>query len=70
MTDRQVFIQQDRRREEAESGSIMKAKLNLVFGGFILGLKHKNWNACKLDYLYNMYKLFSIVSATSVIAEK
>lgn len=58
-----MSVQQDR-REEAESGSIMKAKLNLVFEGFILGLKKKHRKACKLDCL------FSIVSATSVVAKK
>lgn len=42
----------------------MKAKLNLVFGGFILGLKKKSRKVCKLDCL------FSIVSATSIVAEK
>lgn len=41
----------------------MKAKPNLVFGGFILGLKKKSRKACKLDCL------FSIVSATSIVAE-
>lgn len=61
--DRQVSVQQDR-REEPESGSIMKAKLHLVFGEFILGLKKQRRKACKLDCL------FSIVSATSVVAEK
>lgn len=42
----------------------MKAKLNLVFGGFILGLKKISRRVCKLDCL------FSIVSATSIVAEK
>ena len=43
---------------------VVEIKLNLVFGGFILGLKKKSRKVCKLDCL------FSIVSATSIVAEK
>lgn len=58
-------------REGAESGCILKAKWNMVLVGCVLGLKKSEWECMHIRLrLYNICKLFSLVSAAQIIAEK
>lgn len=63
------FISEERRREGADTGSIIKAKLNMMFGRLYSWFK-KSKQCVQIGLYFHIIYTNRLVSATQIIAEK
>lgn len=68
VTQTSAYISRQEGGKDLNTGSIIKAQLN-IFGRLYSWFKKSKWE-CKQIRMSNMYKLFSIMLATHILAGK